>query len=119
MNTLSPSPSLACSCDEALALVQERLALAHLRVAQTFDLQTARVGLEDCPCPHHGTSACDCQMVVLLVYGEAAEPAALILHGNDGQTWLSLVNTPAQHVDPSIRASIEEALQVNLRAQGL
>ncbi|MFH1906685.1 MAG: hypothetical protein ABIL11_04750 [Chloroflexota bacterium] len=59
-------------------------------------------------------NACDCQMVVLLVYGSAPEPATLILHGNDGQTWLSLVNTPAQHADPSLQSSIEQALEANL-----
>jgi len=52
-------------------------------------------------------------MVVLLVYGQAGRPATLILHGNDGQSWLSLVNTPAQQADSSLRVSIEQALQIN------
>jgi len=84
-----------------------------MRAIQTFDLHTARHALGDCPCPHHGTKACDCQMVVLLVYGNADEPATLVLHGNDGQTWISLVNDSLQHVDPSIQTAIEQALQPN------
>jgi hypothetical protein len=52
-------------------------------------------------------------MVVLLVYGNAEEPVTLILHGNDGQTWLSIVNNPLQHAAPSIQSSIEQALQLN------
>jgi len=111
MNTLPPMLSLNVSCDESLARLKERLPSAGLHLVQTFDLQAARLKLEDCPCPHHGTSKCDCQMVVLLVYGSAAEPATLVLHGNDGETWLSLVNTLTQHPDPLLRSTIERALQ--------
>jgi hypothetical protein len=32
-------------------------------------------------------------MVVLLIYGRVEEPVSLILHGNDGQTWLSFTDT--------------------------
>lgn len=114
MNTLSLFRSINCSCDEALQWAKKQFSRTGLRVVQTFDLHTARHALEDCSCPHHGTSACDCQMVVLLVYGSAPEPATLILHGNDGQTWLSLVNTPAQHAHPSLQSPIEQALEADL-----
>jgi len=80
---------------------------------QTFDLRDARLGFDDCPCPHHDTSQCDCQMIILLVYGGQAEPITLILHGSDGRTWLSLVNTLAQHADLSLQVSIKKALQIN------
>jgi hypothetical protein len=113
MNMLSPFLTLNCSCDKALSWTKKQLSQAGLRVIQTFDLHTARHTLEDCPCPHHGTSECDCQMLVLLVYGEAMEPATLILHGNNGQTWLSLVNNSLQHADASIRSKIERVLQLN------
>ena len=112
MNNLSPFLTLKCSCDEALLWSSQNLTRNGLRVIQTFDLHTARHALKDCLCPHHGTSKCDCQMVVLLVYGEASEPATLVLHGNNGQTWLSLVSPPLQRVDPIIRSSIEQALQI-------
>jgi len=82
-------------------------------------LQDARLAAAYCPCPHHGTRACDCQMVVLLVYGNGIRPATLILHSNDGQTWLSLVNTPSQPVEQSISDSIESALDMNSSTQGL
>jgi hypothetical protein len=111
MNALPPSLSLNASCEESLVWLQRRLPVAGLRVVQTFDLQAARLTLHDCPCPRHGTSECDCQMVVLLVYGSTADPATLILHGNDGQTWLSLVSTLTQHPDPLLRSTIEQALQ--------
>lgn len=113
MNMLSPFLTLKCSCDEALLWTKKQLSQSGLRVMQTFDLHTARHTLEDCPCPHHGTNACDCQMFVLLVYGEVVEPVTLILHGNDGQTWLSIVNNSLQYADASIRSAIERALQLN------
>jgi hypothetical protein len=113
MNILSPFLTLNYSCDEALQWLSRNLKLSGLRVMRTFDLHDARQGLEDCPCPHHGTSECDCQMIVLLVYGETSEPATLILHGNDGQTWLSLVDNPSQHTDPSIQLLIKQVFQKN------
>jgi hypothetical protein len=101
------------SCDEALKWAQEQLSRAGLRSMRTFDLHTARHALDDCPCPHHGTEACDCQMVVLLVYGKGDEPATLILHGNDGQTRLSLAENPNQRPDAKTIAAIRQALEVN------
>jgi hypothetical protein len=50
-------------------------------------------------------------MVVLLVYGNVIEPVTLILHGNDGQTWLSFGNHLLQPTDEVIRSAIENILQ--------
>ncbi len=101
---------LNCSCDAALRWTKEHLAQAGLRTMQTFDLQSVRHAPGDCSCPHHGTAECDCQMAVLLVYGERGEPVTLILHGNDGQTWLSTADEPNQRVDPTLLAEIKHAL---------
>jgi hypothetical protein len=114
MNTFSPFCQINCSCDEALQWTKKKLSQAGLRALQTFDLHTARHALEGCYCPHHGTSKCDCQMLVLLVYGEAVEPATLILHGNDGQTWLSLVDSPGQKTNAGIAAAIKSVLEAKL-----
>ena len=108
--SISPFLSVNRSCDEALRWTKRRLSRAGLRAMQTFDLHTARAGLHDCPCPNHGTEECDCQMVVLLVYGRAESPATLFLHGNDGQTWLSIADSPPQRVDPKLVAQIRVAL---------
>ena len=109
---ISPFLSVNHSCDEALPWTKKQLLQAGLRPIQTFDLHTARVGLHDCPCPHHGTNECDCQMVVLLVYGKAAEPATLILHGTDGQTWISIANNPRQRPDVKLITAIQQALEI-------
>ena len=71
----------------------------------------ARLGLHNCCCPNHGTDACDCQMIVLLVYGEVAEPATLILHGNNGQTWISIAECVAQHSDAKLVGCIRNVLE--------
>ena len=112
MNT-SPFLSVNHNCDEALHWTKEKLLQAGMRPVQTFDLNAAREGLHDCCCPNHGSNECDCQMVVLLVYGRANEPVTLILHGSDGQTWLSLVNNSIQHSDEAARSIIERALQTD------
>lgn len=55
-------------------------------------------------------------MVVLLVYGEAAEPATLILHGNDAQAWFSIVDNSGQHADAKLAAAIQQALAIKAPA---
>ena len=113
MNLLSPFLVTDRPYDEVLPWLKQQLSEAGLRVMQTFDLAVARTGLEDCPCPHHGTDKCDCEMIVLLVYGKSDEPITLILHGNNGQSQVSLVNNAQQHANTSLRSSIEQALQIN------
>jgi hypothetical protein len=111
MTTLSPFLSIDSSCDQALQMTKTQLSEAGLSAVQTFSLNTARLGLHNCCCPNHGTEACDCQMIVLLVYGEAPEPANLILHGNNGQTWMSIADSASQCGDPTLVASIRRVLE--------
>lgn len=75
-------------------------------------LQSLRqsAGNDHYACPNHGAEACDCQMMILLVYGNAAAPATLFLHENDGQTWLSIANEPRQQADSKVLADIKQAL---------
>ncbi len=114
MTTLSPFLSINSPCDEALQLTMKKLSLAGLRAMQTFDLHAARLAMHDCPCPNHGTNECDCQMVVMMVYGESTEPATLILHGNGGQTSFSLVEQP---VNKKMIWFIQQALEVNVQVE--
>lgn len=108
---ISPFLSIRYPCDQALDWVNQQLSRANFRPVQTFDLQEARTGSNPCPCPHHGTDKCDCQMIVLLVYGMTGEPATLILHGNDGETWLSFGATLQPLSDPGLVPSILKALE--------
>ena len=106
----SPFLSINRSCDETLKWSKEQLTQAGLRPVQTFDLHTARLSLHDCPCPNHGTDECDCQMVILLVYGEADKPETLILHGNEITTWLSITNNIVSNATESVTECILNTL---------
>lgn len=110
MSTLLPFLALDQNCEQVQAWVSGKLISAGFRVMRTFDLHLARLAHPDCPCPHHGTDQCNCQMVILLVYGKQQEPATLVIHGQDGRTWLSLA-TPVetrsyQRLDSSVRNAL-------------
>lgn len=109
---ISPFLSVNQTCDDTLQWTKKQMSRAGLRSMQTFDLHIARAAFHDCSCPNHGTEDCDCQMVVLLVFGQAEEPATLFLHGNDGRTWLSVADTPPQHTDADLLEKIRSALEL-------
>lgn len=111
MTALSPFLSVDSSCDQALPMTQDLLSQAGLSTVQTFNLNTARLGAHRCDCPNHGTEECDCQMIVLLVYGESAEPASLILHGSEGKTWISIADPALQTVDMGLISKIRHSLE--------
>lgn len=113
---LLPFLTFPCDCGEVCRQAQTKLAQAGLRAVQTFDLRSARHALSECPCPHHGTAECDCQMVVLLVYGKAGEPLTLILHGNQGVTWVSFAEGTGQRGDAKLMSAVQATLKVNLPA---
>ena len=96
--------------DKAVARANGFLLRAGYQVMRSFDLIVARAAHADCSCPHHGTSLCDCQLVVLLVYGNDGPPATLTAHSRDGRTEFSLVDDPAQPPLPGVEAAIFELL---------
>lgn len=104
--------------EEAIAQAMSLLSRADLDVLRSFDLRSVRAvrstcwcpDLSNCTCPHHGTSLCDCQFVVFLIYGHASEPAVLLVYGHGGQTWFCLVNSPEQYPDPKLEETIVRAL---------
>ena len=97
-------------CNTAIEGVTRQIGIIGLRVVRTFDLSDARHAHAICPCPHHGTDQCDCQMVVLLVYGSGGQPVSIVAHGHNGQTWFSIVDTPQQRADPRLETAIRLAL---------
>ena len=89
----------------------QRLNLAGFQVVRSFDLKVARSAHIDCTCPHHGTEQCDCQMVVLLVYGQESPPVTLVAHGHDGQVQIALVDAPEQQPDSQLVSGIIRAIR--------
>lgn len=110
MSDSYPFLILELPCNEAIDWVVQQVSCVGLQVIRTFDLQAARHDPADCPCPHHGTVQCDCQMVVMLVYGDNYQPISLVAHCHDGRTWFSLVDTPQQRADPRLEKAIRQAL---------
>ena len=106
-----PFLSTGHPCDQSLKWATRQLSQAGLHPFQTFDLHTARAGLHNCSCPNHGTEQCDCQMVVLLIYGRSPEPVTLILHGNNGLTWFSMVESAQSRSDTNLSDEIKTVLQ--------
>jgi len=110
MSTLMPFLVLDQTCDQVLVWVSQQLTSASFRVVQTFDLQVARLAHPDCPCPHHGTNDCNCQMVVLLVYGKQDDPATLVIHGQDGRSWVSLAGPVGKRFNQHLEVVVRRAL---------
>jgi hypothetical protein len=106
------------NCEQATRQTEAALCHFGLRVVRSFDLRQVDGLPDDCDCPYHGTGLCDCQMVVLLVYGEAATPATLVAHGRGGKTWLTLVDSPEQRPLPDLAQRITTALQSNITMEG-
>lgn len=110
MNNGSPFLILDQPCDAAIEGVARQIGLVGLRAFRTFDQRIVQRAQVNCPCPHHGTAQCDCQMAVLLVYGGQTQLVSIVAHGHNGQTWFSMVDTPQQRADPRLEAAIRLAL---------
>lgn len=95
----------------AIAQVMEQIASLGLQITTTFDLQQARQTHVNCTCPHHGTEKCDCQMVIILIYGNGPRPATMVAHGHEGKTWFSFVDSPQQHVSHSMETLLVRTLR--------
>lgn len=86
------------------------LARHRLYVMRSFDLRSALQSQGGCECPHHGTAQCNCQFVVLLVYGEATAPAVVTLHSCDNQAEARIVHDATTIPDPRLADEVRTAL---------
>ncbi len=87
------------------------LAQTGLHVSRSFDLRAALAADTPCTCPHHAGN-CDCDMVVLLVYGTEQRPATVVAHSHNGRTWLSLVDDGEDRPSSAFKLQIKAALAV-------
>ncbi|GAB4528534.1 MAG: hypothetical protein Fur0018_14680 [Anaerolineales bacterium] len=86
-----PLFDIPLDCSRAVREASDCLQSHQWQTMRSFDLQAARLAHQHCACPHHGTAQCDCQMVVLLLYGQTESPLTLLAHGRDNITHFSLV----------------------------
>lgn len=103
---------LTLQADSQTAIEQaiQHLDIAGFQLVRSFDLKVARSAHIGCACPHHGTDQCDCQMVVLLVYGQDSLPVTLVIHGHDGETQIAIVDTPEQRPASRLVNEIVQAI---------
>lgn len=104
--------ALRLSCAAVINRTTQLLSSAGFSVVPSFDLRTARSLLPDCTCPHHGTTACDCDYSVLLVYSGNHPPLTLVVHGHDGYSWLLWVDGPDEVVDQQFLETVKQTLSV-------
>jgi hypothetical protein len=86
------------------------LARQGLSVLRSFDLRSALGAHGGCECPHHGTAQCNCQFVVLLVYGEAADPVVVTTHARDNRTEARIVHDATIFPNPRLADQVMTAL---------
>lgn len=94
---------------EAISWSSRKLIQAGLQVFRSFDLQTVMGADTPCTCPHHEAN-CDCDMVVLLVYGVEQRPATIVSHSHNGRTRLSLADGPGERPSPELCMQIKSAV---------
>lgn len=104
---MRPLLMLRCGCDTAVVEIAEVLENNALRVMLSFDSSLAAGSTV---CPHHGPEQCDCQIVILLVYGDDGRPATLMAHGQDGETWISIAASPGQRPSPGLENAIKRVI---------
>jgi len=83
------------------------------RLERSFDLRNALHDHPDCTCPHHGTSQCTCQYVVLLAYDlkTTTPPVVLTAHERDGVTRVRVDTGPLGGALPwPLFAALDEAV---------
>lgn len=105
--------TLASPCEQTLARLISTMALHDVRLERSFDLRSALRDHPDCPCPHHGTSQCTCQYVVLLAYEPAAvaPPAVITAHECDGITRVRVAaSAPGGRLSWSLLVALDDAL---------
>jgi hypothetical protein len=96
---------------EAINWFTSRLIQAGLKVSRSFDLRTAMTESTPCTCQHHANN-CDCDLVVLLVYGTERHPATIVAHSHNGRTWFSLSDNPGDRPSSEIDLKVRTALTI-------
>jgi len=111
MSQLTNLNIFATGHEAVIDWISQQLSKLDLVVKPSFDLQTAKSAHTDCTCPHHGISQCDCQIVVLLVYYQDQAPISLVVHSQDGYSYLSMAAMPDESGDKSLAGKIYDTLR--------
>src|SRR5512134_3508221 len=105
--------SIAATCEQTVTALSAVSSTHGIRLERSFDLRSALHDQPDCPCPHHGTTQCTCQYVVLLAYEPTtvAPPAVITAHECDGITRVRVATSvPGGRLAWPLLAALDEAL---------
>ena len=109
---MGDSLTVAGTSEATILAVNAVLGRQGIRVVRSFDLRQAITAHEDeCQCPYHGTIHCTCQFVVLLAYGDDADPVVITAHTHADATHLRALpgsNTPPHR---AVHARVDGALR--------
>jgi hypothetical protein len=77
-----------------LTWVKVALESVGLRARLTFDLPSACASLSSGICMHHGAHPCQCRLVVIQVWNQSQQTAAVVIHGDNKKSdiWLNDLN---------------------------
>ncbi len=75
------------NCDQVIDQVSQQLASAGFQSFPTFNLRTTLPADKCCDTP---PELCECQVVILLVYGKEGPPFTLSLYGEKGLTTVAM-----------------------------
>lgn len=81
-----------------------------LQAVRSFDLRSALAANMACECPHHGLSPCDCQWVVMQIFGDTVQPVVLTVHGREAWTQVQIVRDATTVPDPRLAEQVVAAL---------
>jgi hypothetical protein len=98
-------------CSQFVIPLKKALADSGLWSFESFDLRSVRALHEDCACPHHNTSECTCELVILLVYSSFGSPVHLMLDGRDGATFVYLIDEFENSQRSAFIETVQNAIQ--------
>ncbi|MFA5788225.1 MAG: hypothetical protein WDA71_14775 [Actinomycetota bacterium] len=101
---------LSCPSENAVRELTEALKRRGLCVVRSFDLRLAMASSGPFECPHHGTTDCECQLVVLLVYGSSIDPITVTVHSNGPSTSVELIETSPAVGGADLRGRVQASL---------
>jgi hypothetical protein len=101
---------LNCPSGDAVRQLTEALKCRGLYVVLGFDLHLAMESSGPCECPHHGTTDCGCQFVVLLVYGSSIDPITITVHSNGPSTRIEVIETTPPVGGTDLRGRVQASL---------
>lgn len=102
------------SCNEAVVALTQTLHDVGLQTIVSFDSRTMRMEKTAVipPCPHHPDIACDCHMIILLVYDGQSKPITLLAHGQNGKAWITIARQAGQP-QAALEKRINRAIAAN------